>query len=156
MPLSPAEIRHTELQRGVFGYRRGQVEQLQRDVVESFEEVWRERADLAERVEQLESELQRHRDVEALLRTTLVSAERAGEELKEQARREADLVLSESHAEARAIDARCSRGARAPARGLPSRPGDARLGARHARPHRGAPAGRGRVKVPLAASPYTS
>jgi cell division initiation protein len=103
MPLSPAEIRHTELQRGVFGYRRGQVEQLQRDVVESFEEVWRERADLAERVEQLESELQRHRDVEVLLRTTLVSAERAGEELKEQARREADLVLSESHAEARAI-----------------------------------------------------
>lgn len=103
MSLTPAEIRHTELQRGLTGYRKGQVDQLVSDMVESFEEVWRERADLGERVEQLETELQRHRELEALLRTTLVSAERAAQELKDQARREAELVVSEAHAEARAI-----------------------------------------------------
>ncbi len=103
MPLTPAEIRHTELQRGLFGYRKGQVDQLVLDVVQSFEEVWRERADLADHVEQLESELQRHRELEALLRTTLVSAERASQELKDQARRESELALGEARAEARAI-----------------------------------------------------
>jgi cell division initiation protein len=103
MPLTPAEIRHTELKRGLAGYRRRQVDQLVADVVESFEEVWRERADLAEQVEHLEGELTRHRELEALLRTTLVSAERAAEGLKEQARRESELVLSEAHAEARSI-----------------------------------------------------
>ncbi len=103
MPLTPAEIRHTELQRGLFGYRKGQVDQLVLDVVQSFEEVWRERADLADHVEQLESELQRHRELEALLRTTLVSAERASQELKDQARRDSELALGEAHAEARAI-----------------------------------------------------
>jgi cell division initiation protein len=103
VPLTPAEIRHTELRKGLFGYRRRHVDELTRDVVESFEEVWRERADLAERVEQLEGELQRHRELEALLRTTLVSAERASEEMKDQARREAELVLTEAHAEARAV-----------------------------------------------------
>ena len=103
MPLTPAEIRHTELRRGIFGYRRRQVDELQQEVVASFEEVWRERADLSEKVEQLESDLQRHRELEALLRTTLVSAERTSEELKEQARREVELVLGEAHAEARAI-----------------------------------------------------
>ena len=45
----------------------------------------------------------RFRELEALLRTTLVSAERAAAEVKEQARREADLILSEAHAEARKV-----------------------------------------------------
>jgi cell division initiation protein len=103
MPLTPAEIRHTELKRGVFGYRRRTVDQLLTDAVESFEEVWRERADLGEQVEHLEEELKRHRELEALLRTTLVSAERAAETLKDQARRESELVLSEAHAEARSV-----------------------------------------------------
>jgi cell division initiation protein len=103
MPLTPAEIRHAELRRFPFGYRRGQVDQLLGDIVQSFEEVWRERADLAERTEHLEAELQRHRELEALLRTTLVSAERAAQDLKDGARREADLVLEEAHAEARTV-----------------------------------------------------
>ena len=38
--------------------------------------------------------------------TTLVSAEQASAEMKEQARREAELILSEAHAEARAIQRR--------------------------------------------------
>jgi cell division initiation protein len=65
--------------------------------------VWRERADLADKVEQLETDLVRYRELEGLLRTTLVSAERASAELREQARREADLILGEAHAEARAV-----------------------------------------------------
>jgi cell division initiation protein len=103
MPMTPAEIRHTELKRGLLGYRRRTVDQLVREAVESFEEVWRERADLGEQVEELEDELKRHRELEALLRTTLVSAEKAAETLKDQARRESELVLSEAHAEARSI-----------------------------------------------------
>ena len=103
MPLTPAEIRHSELQRRPFGYRTGQVDQLLKDVVESFEEVWRDRADLAEQVEHLQGELQRHRELETLLRTTLVSAERAAQDQKDQARRESDVLLEEARAEARAI-----------------------------------------------------
>ena len=45
----------------------------------------------------------RYRELETLLRTTLVSAERASQELKEQARREATLVVEEAHAEARKV-----------------------------------------------------
>ena len=68
--------------------------------------MWRERADLADKVEQLETDLVRFRELEALLRTTLVSAERASADMKEQARREAELILSEAHAEARAVQRR--------------------------------------------------
>jgi len=103
MALTPVEIRHITLGRSLFGYGRTHVDKLLDDIVVSFEQVWRERADLADKVENLEHELVRHRELETLLRTTLMSAERASQELKEQARREADLVLTEAHAEARKI-----------------------------------------------------
>ena len=103
MALTPVEIRHITPGRALFGYSRGATDRLLGEVADSFEDVWRERADLADKVEQLEADLVRYRELESLLRTTLVSAERASAELKEQARREADLILSEAHAEARAV-----------------------------------------------------
>ena len=77
MSLSPAEIRHAELGRGLFGYKRTAVDRLLDEIVDSFEQVWRERADLTDKVEELETDIVRYRELETLLRTTLVSAERA-------------------------------------------------------------------------------
>jgi cell division initiation protein len=105
MPLTPVEIRHVELRRTWFrGYRRGIVERLLSDIADSFEEVWRERADLADQVEELESEASRHRELEELLRSTLVAAERSAQETREQARRESDLIVQEAHAEGRRVN----------------------------------------------------
>ncbi len=103
MALTPVEIRHMTPGTGLFGYKRAAMDRLLEEIAGSFEDVWRERADLADKIEQLETDLVRYRELEALLRTTLVSAERASAELKEQARREADLILGEAHAEARAV-----------------------------------------------------
>jgi cell division initiation protein len=103
MGLTPVEIRHVPIGRGFWGYRRGPVERLLDEVADSFEDVWRERADFADRIEHLESELQRHRELETLLRKTLVSAEAAAQEQRESARREAERLVAEAHAEARRI-----------------------------------------------------
>ena len=103
MALTPVEIRHMTPGTGLFGYKRAAMDRLLDEIAASFEDVWRERADLADKIEQLETDLVRYRELEALLRTTLVSAERASAELKEQARREADLILGEAHAEARVV-----------------------------------------------------
>jgi cell division initiation protein len=104
MSLTPVEIRHVPLPRRLFGgYRRAAVDDVLARVAESFEDVWRERADLLDRVEHLEAELTRHRELEAILRATLVSAERTAHELKDQATRAARVILDEAHAEARSI-----------------------------------------------------
>ena len=108
MALTPVEIRHVALKRGLRGYRRKDVDELLDEVTASFEDVWRERADLRDKVESLESDLVRYRELETLLRTTLVSAERAAHELKDQAKREAELVVQEAHAEARRVTRRAS------------------------------------------------
>jgi cell division initiation protein len=103
MALSPVEIRHVKLRRGFYGYRKGATDRLHEEIVESFEEVWRQRADLQDKLERMESDIARYQDLETLLRKTLVSAERSAQELKDQARREADVSLTEAHAEARLI-----------------------------------------------------
>jgi cell division initiation protein len=103
MGLTPVEIRHVPIGRGVWGYRREAVDHLLDEVAESYEEVWRERADLADRVESLEEDLERHRELESLLRRTLVSAEAAAQEQREGARRDAERIVQEAHAEARRI-----------------------------------------------------
>ncbi len=106
MALTPVEIRHMKPPRGLLGYKTAPADRLLEEVALSFEDVWRERADLADRVEQLEADLVRYRELESLLRTTLVSAERASSEMKEQARREAETILAEAHGEARAVQRR--------------------------------------------------
>jgi cell division initiation protein len=103
MTITPVELHHLDLKRGLFGYRRGSVDRLLEEIAQSFEETWRERAEFADRIEHLQSELERHRELETLLRTTLVSAERSAHEQKAQAKQNADLVLEEAHAEARSV-----------------------------------------------------
>jgi cell division initiation protein len=104
MALTPVEIRHVKPPRAFFGgYKRAAVDDLLGQIVVSFEDVWRERADLADKLEQLEEDLVRYRELEALLRTTLVSAEKAAVTLKEQARKEAELMVHDAQSEARTI-----------------------------------------------------
>jgi cell division initiation protein len=104
MALTPVEIRHLKPPRTTFrGYKADATDSLLEEIAASFEDVWRERADLADKVEQLETDLVRFRELETLLRTTLVSAEQASAQKQDQAQREAVLILSAAHAEAREI-----------------------------------------------------
>ena len=104
MAFTPVEIRHVRLDRAlVRGYDRRAVDRLLAEVADSFETVWRERADLADRVERLEDDLVRYRELDGLLRTTLVTAERAAHEVRDQAAREADVILTEARHEARVV-----------------------------------------------------
>jgi cell division initiation protein len=104
MPLTPVEIRHVELRRAwLRGYRKRAIDSLLGEIADSFEDVWRERADLSDRLDELELELEKHRELEGLLRSTLVSAERAAHDMRDQARRESDLIVQEAHAEGRRI-----------------------------------------------------
>jgi cell division initiation protein len=102
--LTPVEIRHVRLPRRPFGYERRATDRLLEEIVSSFEDVWRERADLRDEIERLEGELERHREVEEALRNTLLSAERMADELRAQAHRETELILEEARTKAREIE----------------------------------------------------
>ena len=99
--IAPAELRHLRFGRRPLGYGRGIVDDALEQIADAYSEVWRERADLADRVEEQDAELRRHRDLEEMLRRTLVSAERSVDAMREQARRDADAILRDAEARAR-------------------------------------------------------
>jgi cell division initiation protein len=103
MSLTPVEIRHVHLGRRLLGYDREATDRVLDEIVASFEDVWRERADLRDENERLESELYRQREIEEALRNTLLSAERLADELRARAHREADLIVEEARMKAREI-----------------------------------------------------
>ena len=103
MSLTPVEIRHVKLGRSVFGYDRDSTDTLLADIVSSFEQVWRERADLRDEIEEVEAELSRQKEIEGALRNTLLSAERMADDVRGQARREADVIVAEARSTARDI-----------------------------------------------------
>jgi hypothetical protein len=103
MSYTPVELRHVKVGRSVFGYNRATVEQLIEEVAQSFEATWRERGELADKVESLEKQIGELRGREHLLTQTLVAAEQAASDVRERARREAEAIVQDAHNEARAI-----------------------------------------------------
>ena len=103
MTITPVEIRHVRLRRGFLGYRRRATDELLDEIVQSYEATWRDRADLEDQVERLETELAHFRELERLLRDTMMSAERAAESMRADASRDYDLTLQEARLKAREI-----------------------------------------------------
>src|SRR5258708_32425873 len=101
MALTPVEIRHMTPSRGFMGNHRAQTDRLLEDIAASFEDVWRERADLADKAGQLEADLVRFKELQTILRTALMSGEPAPRGLKEPAPREGELIPGAAHARAR-------------------------------------------------------
>jgi cell division initiation protein len=101
--MSPAELRHVRHRRRPLGYRRRDVDTTMERTVVAYEEVWRDRADLQETVHRLEAEVERHREVEDVLRRTLMAAEQSASEMREAARREAARIVREAEQRAREI-----------------------------------------------------
>jgi cell division initiation protein len=103
MGYTPVELRHVSVRRRLFGYDRRSVQQILDEVAESFETVWRDRGELADKVEALVLEADELRQREQALLNTLVAAERVAEDVRQQARRESDVIVAEARVEAREI-----------------------------------------------------
>jgi cell division initiation protein len=85
------------------GYRKLETEKLIEDIADSFEEVWRDRGELTDKLEDVEKVLAEVKQRESLLASTLVAAEKASTEIREAAKREAELIIAEAHQEARSV-----------------------------------------------------
>jgi len=103
MPYTPVELRHVHVARALLGYKRDAVQNLLTELADSFETVWRERHELADHVETMEQELQQLRTREHALTQTLLVAEQAATRVREQAKREAEMILAEAHNDARSV-----------------------------------------------------
>lgn len=106
MFLSPPEIQQQKLKSRLGSYDREDVDELLENIAASYERVWQERDVARARVAELEHQLRDYEELERVLRDTLVTGQRAADEVKTEAAKQADAILEQARAKAADIVAK--------------------------------------------------
>lgn len=101
--LTPHDIRGQGFSRVLRGYDPTQVHEFQTRVADAFEDLLRERVQSEERLRNAQEQLKAYRERERALNEALVAAQQLRVDSREQAEREAGMVLREAQAEASRI-----------------------------------------------------
>ncbi|GGR21540.1 DivIVA domain-containing protein [Deinococcus ruber] len=96
MKYSPLDVRHQEFPGTMGGYRKTEVRTFLNDMADELEGHLQTQQSLQARIQELEAQLQEYRQIEEDLRRAVVSAERIAGELRENARREAELISAQA------------------------------------------------------------
>ena len=101
--LTPLDVRSQEFARALRGYDRAQVDEFKLAISEELDRLLRERAQLDERLRSGQEQLRAYQERERAMNEALVAAQQLRVDSREQAEREAELVLREARAEAERI-----------------------------------------------------
>jgi DivIVA domain-containing protein len=104
--LMPVDIRRKEFDRAMRGYDTNAVNEFRDQVADELERVLRLNQDLDAKAKSFHEQLRSFRERDKALNDALVSAQQLRSEIREQAEREAQLILREARAEGeRMVDA---------------------------------------------------
>jgi cell division initiation protein len=100
MRITPLDIRKQEFRKVMRGVDAEEVYAFLTTVAEEYEAALSDNKALRERVLELDDKVQEYRTMERTLRDTLLTAERASADAKQNAQREADIIIKEAQLEA--------------------------------------------------------
>jgi DivIVA domain-containing protein len=101
--LTPLDVRSQEFARALRGYDRAQVDEFKMAISEELERLLRDRAQNEERLRSAQDQLRAYQERERAMNEALVAAQQLRVDSREQAEREAELVLREARTEAERI-----------------------------------------------------
>ncbi|TCP62102.1 cell division initiation protein [Heliophilum fasciatum] len=101
--LTPIDIGQKEFKRSALGYKIEEVDAFLDDVAYAYEGLFKECQDAKEKIAQLEEQVTRYRKLEETLSQTLLLAQKASEEVRQTADRQADLCIGNARLEAEKI-----------------------------------------------------
>jgi cell division initiation protein len=103
MNITPLDITQKQFRRAMRGFDRTEVEAFLSLVASEFEGLVREVASLREETQRKSEEIAEFRSRERALQETLVTAQKASQEIRDQARKEAEITLSDAELQAEKI-----------------------------------------------------
>lgn len=101
--LTPLDIHNREFRRGLRGYDVDEVDEFLDEVIRDFEALYKENLELKETIQKRDEEVNRYQELEQTLQETLVLAQQTGEEIKQNAKKEAELIIWEAQKKAEQI-----------------------------------------------------
>lgn len=96
MKLSPLDIQHAEFGSAMNGYSKRQVREFLERVANELEGVLRENQNLRDSGKQYSEQINELQSSEAELKRVVIAAERIASEIRENAKREAELIVQEA------------------------------------------------------------
>lgn len=96
MPLSPLDIHNKEFGRSFRGYDEDEVDDFLERIIQDYEGLIRQNKELEDRVENLLEKLKHFENIEASLSKSILIAQETAEEVKINARKEAQLIVKEA------------------------------------------------------------
>ncbi len=96
MKLTPLDIQHKEFHRSLRGYNEEEVDSFLDEVSEEFSQLFKENIELKESLEKLEEKMKQYEGLEQAIQKTLLTAEKSAEEIRSNARKEAEIIIREA------------------------------------------------------------
>ncbi len=103
MNVTPLDIHQKQFRRSLRGYDREEVEAFLALLAAEFEELIKETMALRDETRRKDEEIAEYRSRERTMQETLITAQKASEEIRESARKEAEITISEAELQAEKI-----------------------------------------------------
>src|SRR5918997_1681308 len=100
MPIRPTDIRRKEFKSGIRGYDANQVDDFLDAVADEFERNFAENQRLSEEITNLRGRLEQFEQLEDSIRASIVHAEEVSRDLRQNANKEAELIIREAQEQA--------------------------------------------------------
>lgn len=94
--ITAMEIRNQQFGKSLRGYDQDEVKNFLMQLAQDYENLYSQNATLKESIKRLESELQKYHKIEDTMNNSLIFAQQTAEDMKTNARREADLILEDA------------------------------------------------------------
>lgn len=96
MPLTPLDIHNKEFSRRLRGYDEDEVNEFLDQIIKDYEALIRENKELQAQVQALTEKLDHFANIEETLSKTIIVAQEAADEVKSNAKKEAQLIIREA------------------------------------------------------------
>lgn len=103
MKLTPMDINNKEFKRGLRGYNPDEVDEFLDEVVDNYEELYKENSKLKEKLDVLGEQVGHYAKIETTIQNTLVLAQNAADQAKETSQKEAELIVKNANETAQRI-----------------------------------------------------
>ena len=103
MKITPMDINNKEFKRGLRGYNPEEVDEFLDEIVENYEELYKDNSKLKEKLTAANEKIDHYEKIESTIQNTLVLAQNAAEQAKQSAQNEAELVVKNANETAQKI-----------------------------------------------------
>ena len=103
MALTPMDIHNKEFSRSFRGYNDDEVDQFLDEIVEEFERLYKENIELKDRLGMFADQISHYKTMENTLKETLVTAQKAANDVSASAQKKSELIINEAEDKARRI-----------------------------------------------------